>query len=134
MKKTLALVLCLVAVLCLCCACGDSAADPNAPVDQSDPAESRDKNSNYTGPEVVSNAMLMVDDTLFVESNYTIDDYLGDPNTMDTISSSVELEETPSENGQSNFECLGAPYTPYGEGVAVFLDDTWIYFVPAEAE
>ena len=71
---------------------------------------------------------IMVDDVLYYLAGYTVaidvkeDEYLG------LITSTVSLSFMPSKNGQSNYAPKGAPYVKYEDGMAVFMDDSWIYF------
>ena len=134
MKKTLAIILCLTMVLLVCSACGDKA-PAGTDGEKSANGDVLNPNAVTVGgmlPEVASDGKLMVDGVVYVESNVVISEYVGEMDQMDTITSSVDLTEIPTEDGQSNFECIGAPYTPYENGLVVFLDDTWIYFMPME--
>ena len=53
------------------------------------------------------------------------------------ITSTVPLSQVPQENGQANFEGsdfggFGSLYTPYNDGLLVYWNDRWAYFVPLE--
>ncbi|MBQ6808482.1 MAG: hypothetical protein IJP07_04920 [Firmicutes bacterium] len=142
MKKTLAIVLCLLLSLCVLSACGDEpAVDPANPgtnvegnaAEEGEEAHVLTDSAGYTiEAEVASQGKIMVDGKVYIESNVTIPDYVGEPDQMRSVESFVDLSETPSENGQTNFDAIGAPYILYGEGVVMFLDDLWIYFMPME--
>jgi hypothetical protein len=71
---------------------------------------------------------IMVDDVLYYLAGNTItidieeDEYLG------IVTSKVGLSFFPSKNGQSNFAPEGTPYIKYEDGLAVFMDDRWVFF------
>ena len=48
------------------------------------------------------------------------------------ISSTVEQDQKPTRNGQSNFGCVGADYARVQEGIAVLIDHEWHIFIKEE--
>ncbi|MDO4733485.1 MAG: hypothetical protein Q4B50_08255 [Bacillota bacterium] len=140
MKKTLAIVLFLLMSLTLFSACGDDAGAPggaaDGSVEQAADGEEEpiivDSAGHELGAEVASDGKIMVGGKVYIESNVVLHDFYGDMDAMDTITSFVDLSETPTEEGQSNFDSVGAPYIRYGNGLAVYLDEMWIYFMPME--
>lgn len=45
------------------------------------------------------------------------------------IASTVEQDQKPTQEGQSNFGCVGADYARIQEGIAVLIDHEWHVFV-----
>ncbi|MDD4844793.1 MAG: hypothetical protein PHU31_10785 [Anaerotignum sp.] len=87
--------------------------------------------------ETVQNEMILkVNDTLY----YGTDEVgpMGDSGCVEgKIKSSVESNAIPTENGSSNFGCIGNSYTfDYGDGfIMVVLDDeAWHCFYTENAE
>ena len=83
-------------------------------------------NQNNFNPE---ERIIMINDKLYYGTEET--GPMGDSGCVDgEIISSVEKDEIPTENGQSNFGALGNPYTKdYGNGeVMVNINDQWFWF------
>ena len=45
------------------------------------------------------------------------------------IASTVDQSQKPTQDGQSNFGCVGADYARVKEGIAVLIDHEWYIFV-----
>lgn len=76
-----------------------------------------------------TDAILMVNETLY----YGTDEVgpMGDAGCVaGRISSAVNLGEIPSQNGESNFGCIGNPYTSdFGDGMIMVLMEDEAYHV-----
>ncbi len=79
--------------------------------------------------------ILMVNDILYYGTEET--GPMGDAGCVEgKIQSSAEAGETPAENGQSNFGCVGNPYTyDFGDGrIQVFVEDEYFWFYAKDKE
>lgn len=73
--------------------------------------------------------ILMVNDKLYYGTSEI--GPMGDSGCIDgEIISSVEKDKIPTENGQSNFQCIGNSFTKDegNGGIMVFIDDEWFWF------
>ena len=78
---------------------------------------------------VYSEMILKINDTLY----YGTDEVgpMGDSGCVEgEILSSVDNDLIPTENGSSNFGCVGNPYTyDFGDGeIMIALEDNWHFF------
>jgi len=48
------------------------------------------------------------------------------------ITSTVPLSQWPEEDGQANFDILGAAYANTSDGIVVFIDNEWTLFEKRE--
>lgn len=73
--------------------------------------------------------MLMVDDKIYLSTDEEIT--IGRCGVMDgMIQSTVDGDQRPSQNDQSNFGCIGTGYQRMGEGILdIHMDGTWIRFI-----
>jgi len=76
---------------------------------------------------------------LMVEGEHYLDSGRGpvpgevDPEAvLGQISSTVEQDQVPTQDGQSNFGCVGADYARVKEGIAVSIDHEWHIFIKEE--
>jgi hypothetical protein len=112
MKKNIALTIALVVSL-FCVGCDDNS--PNAVL-----------------PQLMHNDVIY-----YFDSNGQIDIEITPTRDAPKITSTISSTETPSENGQANFEGSdfcgeGSIYITYGDGLLVFWNERWVYFVPFE--
>ena len=82
----------------------------------------------------VKNAVLNFNGTLYYGTEET--GTMGDSSMVaGTIASSVDERETPKENGESNFGCVGNSYTRWNAAsVIVDLGDDWYVFQTKDAD
>ena len=101
MKKLVAMLLCL-----LLTACGQQA-NPN----------------DYI-------PMLMVEGEHYLDSGKgPVPGEVAPEAVLGQISSTVDQSQKPTQEGQSNFGCVGADYARVKEGIAVNIDNEWHIFV-----
>ena len=102
MKKVLAILLCLLMLT----ACSGQA-KPDVPI-----------------------RMLMVDGEHYLDSGRgPVPGEVAPEAILGQISSTVEQDQKPTQNGQSNFGCVGADYARVKECIAVLIDHEWYVFV-----
>lgn len=78
------------------------------------------------------NRLLMVNDTLYYGTNQT--GPMGDSEAVaGEITSETAQGTVPTENGQSNFGCVGNVYTMGEESIMVQIDEEWFVFATEEA-
>lgn len=71
--------------------------------------------------------LLMVDDTLYYGTDQT--GPMGDAGAVaGEITSETAEGAVPTENGQSNFGCVGSAYTAGDEQIMVQIDGEWFVF------
>ncbi len=84
---------------------------------QSEPAEKWDRRP-----------MLMVEGTIYLDTGKQMPVEIVDSAILGVIASSVDSSEMPAQNGESNFGCEGAPYAYLDDGLAVLLNNEWVFF------
>ena len=72
--------------------------------------------------------MIKVGDMLFLDTNKEISIEIGDSDIIGEVVSSVNQNEKPVENGQTNFGSIGSKYAYYEDGIVVLLKNKWIFF------
>lgn len=78
------------------------------------------------------NRLLMVNDTLYYGTDQT--GPMGDSEAVaGEIASETAQGAVPTENGQSNFGCVGSAYTIGEETIMVQIEEEWFVFATAEA-
>ena len=60
------------------------------------------------------------------------DENIGDFTFIGEITSTVTLSHWPEEDGQANFDILGAAYANNSDGIVVFIDNEWTLFEKRE--
>ena len=76
------------------------------------------------------NRLLMVNDTLYYSTDQT--GPMGDSQAIaGEITSETSEGAVPTENGQSNFGCVGNSYTMGEETIMVQIDEEWFVFEQA---
>lgn len=76
--------------------------------------------------------MIMVGDLLFLDTGKVLSIDIDDSAIIGEIHSSTLQHEKPTENGQTNFGCIGSKYIHYGENIVVLINNKWILFERAE--
>ena len=77
--------------------------------------------------------MIMVDGEHYLDSGRgPVPGEVAPEAILGQISSTVEQDQKPTQNGQSNFGCVGADYARVKEGIAVLIDHEWYVFVKGE--
>ena len=77
--------------------------------------------------------MLMVDGEHYLDSGRgPVPGEVAPEAVLGQISSTVEQSQKPTQDGQSNFGCVGADYARVKEGIAVLIDHEWHIFVKGE--
>lgn len=51
---------------------------------------------------------------------------------LQNINATVPLSQWPEEDGQANFDILGAAYANTSDGIVVFIDNEWTLFEKRE--
>jgi len=80
--------------------------------------------------------MVYVEDQLYVSSEQAMPAEIAPEAIIGQITREIEPHLTPSQNGEANFDCLGADYALVRnglggrDGLAVLLDQEWIFFEP----
>ena len=72
--------------------------------------------------------MIMVDGVIYLDTGKQMPVEMEESAFLGTITSSVDGSEMPTQNGESNFGCEGAPYAYLDDGLAVLLDNEWVFF------
>ena len=74
--------------------------------------------------------MIMVDGECYLDSGRgPIPGEVAPEAILGQISSAVEQSQKPTQDGQSNFGCVGSDYARVSEGIAVSIDHEWHIFV-----
>jgi len=80
-------------------------------------------------PPLILMPMIMVEDSIYRLTPEMISFQPDDETVFGTITSAVDARELPSENGQSNFQPVGAEYIYYEDGLLVYWGDgRWAFF------
>lgn len=74
------------------------------------------------------NAKIMAEGLVYTYTGEEISDEIDDSGILGTIVSSVDEDRIPAEDGQSNFENIGAGYAYCKDYLAVKVDKTWRKF------
>jgi len=80
--------------------------------------------------------MVYVEDQLYVSSEQAMPVEIVPEAIIGQIEEIIEPHLNPDQNGQANFDCLGAEYAKISnglggkEGLAVLIDHEWIFFEP----
>ncbi len=89
-----------------------------------------EKESQWSAENPYKNRLLMVNDTLFYGTDQT--GPMGDSEAVaGEITSETSEGAVPTENGQSNFGCVGSSYTMGEETIMVQIDEEWFVFEKA---
>lgn len=72
--------------------------------------------------------MVMIKDQLYLDTGKKMSVKIDDSTILGTITSEVDSSEIPTQNGQSNFGCVGAAYTYYDDGIVVMINNEWQFF------
>lgn len=76
--------------------------------------------------------LLMVNGRLYRATALTVEPSADGGDRTVCIETVIPAGEIPSQNGQANFDAQGAPLVYWRSGVAVLLDDVWVFFEPTE--
>jgi hypothetical protein len=72
--------------------------------------------------------MIMVEEYLYLYTGEKIPVEIDDKAIIGNITSEVAGSEIPTQNGQSNFGCVGSEYAYFDDGIAVMINNEWQYF------
>jgi beta-lactamase regulating signal transducer with metallopeptidase domain len=72
--------------------------------------------------------MIMVEGQIYMDTGKQIEAKIDASTVIGAITSSIDGTQKPTQNGESNFGCEGARYAFYNDGLAVLLEDKWMYF------
>ena len=72
--------------------------------------------------------MIMVEGNLYLDTGNKMPVEIDDSAIIGTITSEVDGSETPTQNGQSNFGCVGAEYAYCDDGIVVMINNEWQFF------
>ncbi len=82
-------------------------------------------------PQTVADALvIMVDGHLYFSMGGALAAEPSRQELLGEITSTVPAGTLPRQDGQANFLCSGAPYARFESGMALLLNDEWIYFAP----
>ena len=74
--------------------------------------------------------MIMVDGEHYLDSGRgPVPGEVAPEAILGQITSAVEQSQKPTQDGQSNFGCVGSDYARVKEGIAVSIDNEWHIFV-----
>lgn len=76
--------------------------------------------------------MIMAEGELYLDMGRPMPVEIAPSAVIGTVTSNVRPSDIPAVNGQSNFDCIGAQYARYEDGIAVKLDHEWWYFQKEE--
>lgn len=77
--------------------------------------------------------MIMVDGILYLDTGKEVAGNVDDSAILGQITSAVSVSEKPAEHGQCNFDSgVGAKFSAYEDGMAVFLENRWFFFEKEE--
>ena len=80
--------------------------------------------------------MVYVEDQLYVSSEQAMPAEVAPEAILGTIQTATDASENPDQNGEANFDCVGAPYAKIENGLggkaglAVLLEHEWVFFAP----
>ena len=72
--------------------------------------------------------MVMVDGVIFMDTGKELAVEIDPSAILGEITSSVTGDKRPTEDGQSNFECIGSQYAYYEDGLVVLINHEWYLF------
>ena len=72
--------------------------------------------------------MVMVDGVIFMDTGKELAVEIDPSAILGEITSSVTGDKRPTEDGQSNFECIGSQYAYYEDGLVVLINHEWYFF------
>ncbi|AOT68967.1 lipoprotein [Geosporobacter ferrireducens] len=72
--------------------------------------------------------MVMVEEQLYLDTGEKMPVEIDDSAIIGTITSEVDGSEIPTQNGQSNFGCVGAAYAYCDDGIVVMINNEWQFF------
>ncbi len=76
--------------------------------------------------------MIMIEGELYLDTGRAMPAEMAPSEILGTITSNVPSSELPTEDGQSNFNCIGAEYARSEDGIALKLNQQWWYFQKEE--
>lgn len=72
--------------------------------------------------------MIMVEEHLYLDTGEKISVEIDDMDIIGNITSEVAGSEIPTQNGQSNFGCVGSEYAYFDDGIVIMINNEWQYF------
>ncbi|WP_312833219.1 hypothetical protein [Sedimentibacter saalensis] len=72
--------------------------------------------------------MIMVEEYIYLDTGEKMPVEIDDMAILGNITSEVAGSEIPTQNGQSNFGCVGSEYAYFDDGIAVMINNEWQYF------
>lgn len=72
--------------------------------------------------------MIMVEEHLYLDTGEKMPVEIDDMAIIGNITSEVAGSEIPTQNGQSNFGCVGSEYAYFDDGIAIMINNEWQYF------
>lgn len=72
----------------------------------------------------------MVDGVLYYTTGTRVIIEADENDHLGTITSVVSIDRWPTANDQANIPYEGSPYVAYEDGMALWMEDQWIYFEP----
>ena len=80
--------------------------------------------------------MVYVENQLYVSSEQAMPVEIAPEAILGSIQTATSPSENPDQNGEANFDCVGAPYAKIENGLggkaglAVLLEHEWVFFEP----
>lgn len=81
-------------------------------------------------PDVAQLPAVMVQGRLYYSMGSVLAAEPAEGDLIGSIGSVVPSGTLPQQELQANFRCMGAPCARYGSGVALLLENGWVYFAP----
>lgn len=80
-----------------------------------------------TTPNACSPA-IMVGGTIYYSTGKEMPVEIDDSAILGKVTSTVNIDKIPTENGQTNIPFLNAPYAEYEDGLVLLMDEEWVFF------
>ncbi|MBQ8611175.1 MAG: hypothetical protein IJ412_05625 [Oscillospiraceae bacterium] len=81
-------------------------------------------------PDMTQLPVVMVQGRLYYSMGSVLAAEPAEGDLLGSIGSTVPSGTLPQQELQANFPCTGAPCARYGSGIALLLEDGWVYFAP----
>ncbi len=92
------------------------------------------QNGGYDLPDSIADTlydlrpMILVDGVIFMDTGKALAVEVDPSAVLGEITSSVAGDKRPTEDGQSNFECVGSQYAYFEDGLVVLIHNEWWLF------
>jgi len=83
-------------------------------------------------PEEPWTGLIMADGEIYAYTGDEVPVEIDKSSIIGKVTSIIKYYETPSEDGQANFEIKGSKYAPYEDNMVVLINNEWILFLNEE--